>query len=144
MYVYMYVHLPMLPLEFQGRGDRYCSHDGRQFSLHPYVPSGLFHPYHWEESISKLGCLVDIFFIFILFQIEIHVSKHCRSWSDATFCNVWSGPTLFALFQKRDGRHIWVKQMSKNRGTGEVKQGTSMETYLCWQGTVCKDRFIYL
>ena len=22
--------------------------------------------------------------------------KECRSWSDATFCGVWSGPTLFA------------------------------------------------
>ena len=47
MYVCMYVCISVLQLEFKGR------HDGQQFSLNPYVPSGLFHPYQWEESISK-------------------------------------------------------------------------------------------
>ena len=68
------VCMSVLQLEFKGR------HDGQQFSLNPYVPSGLFHPYQWEESISKFrvsgGCTL---FIFILFQIEIPVSKQCRS-----------------------------------------------------------------
>ena len=48
MYVCMYVNLLVLQLEFKGG-----RHDGQQFSLNPYVPSGHFHHYQWEESISK-------------------------------------------------------------------------------------------
>ena len=48
-------------------------------------------------------CLV-YFFIFIIFLIQIPVSKQCRPWSDAVFCGVWSaafcciwtGSALFA------------------------------------------------
>ena len=74
MYVCMYVGaLTSLRADTNG-------HDGQQFSLNPYVPSGLFHPNQWEESISKFGvsggCTL---FIFILFQIEIPVNKQCRA-----------------------------------------------------------------
>ena len=71
MYVCMYVNLPVLQLEFKG------GVLGRQqFSLNPDVPRGNFHQFQWEESISKFRVSSNnIFFIFILFQIEIHVSK---------------------------------------------------------------------
>ena len=48
MYVCMYIGAPARVLRAGTNG-----HDGQQFSLNPYVPSGLFHPYQWEESISK-------------------------------------------------------------------------------------------
>ena len=67
----MYVNLPVLQLEFK-EGVL----GGQQFSLNPYVPSGHFHHYQWEESISKFRVSGNYtFFIFILFQIEIRVSK---------------------------------------------------------------------
>ena len=33
----------------------------------------------------------------MIFLEEIPVSKQCRPWSDAAFCGIWSGSTLFAL-----------------------------------------------
>ena len=41
-----------------------------------YLPSGPFHPYQLDGSISILMVYFCIFFI--LFRIEIHVSKWCR------------------------------------------------------------------
>ena len=45
--------------------------------LNPFLPSGRFHPYQLDESIAKL-LFRDVwctFFIFVLFRIEIPVSK---------------------------------------------------------------------
>ena len=55
----------MLQLEFKGEGVLGKNrHDGQQLSLNPYVPSGLFHPYQWAETISKLRCLVYILHLY--------------------------------------------------------------------------------
>ena len=54
----------------------------------------------WWVHFQIQGYLV-YFFIFILFQIEIPVSKQWRPWSDAAFCGdvafcgVWSGSYTF-------------------------------------------------
>ena len=40
------------------------------------------------------------FFIFILFLIEIPISKQWRPWSDGAFCGIWSGSALFASVPK--------------------------------------------
>ena len=40
------------------------------------------------------------FFNFILFLIEIPVSKEWRSWSDTALCGVWSGSVLFAYMSR--------------------------------------------
>ena len=49
-------------------------------TFNPNLPNGLSHPYQLNESIFHFWC---IFFIFIIFLIEIPVSKQCRPWSDA-------------------------------------------------------------
>ena len=41
----------------------------------PFLPSGLFHPYQLDESIFKFRDVRCAFFTFILFRIEIPVSK---------------------------------------------------------------------
>ena len=52
-----------------------------------------------------------VVFIFIQILIEHSVSKQCRSWSDATFCGVWSGSARFAYVPKQDARIKWVKHI---------------------------------
>ena len=50
----------------------------------------------FDESIFNFGGVWYMFFSFILFLTEIHVSKQWRIWSDAAFC----GSALFAYFPK--------------------------------------------
>ena len=47
--------------------------------VNPHLPSGLLHPYQLDESISNFRGGWGTFFIFILFLIEIPVSKQWRS-----------------------------------------------------------------
>ena len=54
---------------------------------------------NWTSPFPILGFLV-YFFFFILFRIDIFVSKQWRPWSDAVFCGVWSGSALFAYVPK--------------------------------------------
>ena len=68
--------------------------------LNPHLPSGSVHPYQLDESISNFRGVRYSFFIFILFWIEIPVSKQCRPWSDAAFCGIRSGSALFAYVPK--------------------------------------------
>ena len=42
--------------------------------INPHLPSGPVHPHQLDESISILG-VSGVLFIFILFQIDIPVSK---------------------------------------------------------------------
>ena len=58
---------------------------------------------NWTNPFSI--CLV-YFFIFILFPIDIPVSRQWRPWSDAAF---WSGSALFAYVPNRGTRLLWVK-----------------------------------
>ena len=52
-----------------------------QHILNPFLPSGLSHPYQLDEFISNLRGAWCTFFIFILFLIQIPVSKHKRKGS---------------------------------------------------------------
>ena len=67
----------------------------------------LVHPYQLDEPISNFRVSGVLFFI--LFWIDIPVSKQWRLWSDAAFCGVWSGSALCAYFQKWDARLMCVK-----------------------------------
>ena len=62
--------------------------------LNPFVPRHWTSLYTGRVYFQCKGRLV-YFFIFVVFFIEIPVSKQCRSCSDAAFCCVWSGSTLF-------------------------------------------------
>ena len=74
--------------------------------INPLVTNGLSHPYHWDESIFILRGTRSIFFIFISFFDEIHVSKQNSPRWDAAFCGVTSG-AIFGL--AISDRLIWVK-----------------------------------
>ena len=50
---------------------------GSHAKINPYLPSGLFHPIYLTSPFPVIGCLV-YFFFFILFLIEIRVSKRWR------------------------------------------------------------------
>ena len=54
---------------------------------------------NWMSPFPILG-VSGVLFIFILFQIDIPVSKQWRHWSDTAFCSIWSGSTLFAYVSK--------------------------------------------
>ena len=68
----------------------------RDWQIIPSSPCGLVYSYQLDVSISNFRGVWGIVFNFILFQIEIPVSKQCRLWSNAMFCVVWSGSALFA------------------------------------------------
>ena len=50
---------------------------------------------NWTSPFPILG-VSGVIFHFILFRIEIPVSKQWRPWSGAAFCGIWSGFALFA------------------------------------------------
>ena len=50
-----------------------CSQTGK-----PHLPNGPVHPYQLDKSIFHLRGVWCSFFIFIIFVIEIPVSKQCR------------------------------------------------------------------
>ena len=58
--------------------------------------------------------------MFILFRIDIPVSKQWRPWSDAAFCGVWSGLHCLPMSQKWDARLIWVNHYCP--WTGSIKR----------------------
>ena len=78
----------------------------RNYDVNPHLHYGRFHPYQLDESISNFRGLL-YFFIFVLFQIEIPVSKQWIPWSDAAFSDL--GLHCLLMSQKWDARLIWVK-----------------------------------
>ena len=54
------------------------------------------------------------FSIFIQILIENSASKQWRSWSDATFCGVWSWSALFAYVPQK-GRQAYMGENISNR-----------------------------
>ena len=51
----------------------------RKSLINPYMPNGLVHPYHLDESISNFrGVIIMHFIILILFLIEDPLRKPCR------------------------------------------------------------------
>ena len=72
-------------------------------AINPYLPSGLFHPYQVDESISIFRGGWCTFFIFILFLIEIPLCEDCCVLRRLIWvCTVCICP------RKRDARLIWV------------------------------------
>ena len=63
------------------------------FTINPHLPGGLVHPYQLDESISNFRGVWSTFSFLFYFE-----KKHCRPWSDAMFCSVWSA--LFAFVPK--------------------------------------------
>ena len=68
----------------------------RQILTHTCLVESSILPIGWRVHFQFKVCPV-FFFIFAYFFTEIHVSKQCKPWSDAAFCDIWSGSTLFAL-----------------------------------------------
>ena len=64
------------------------------YPVNPNKPNGLSYPCTLGEFICHLRGVRCIFFLFVLFVIEISVSKQCRPWSDTTRCGVWSRSAL--------------------------------------------------
>ena len=117
-------------------------------------------PINWKVHSSFKGCQVS-FFSFILFQIEIPMSKQCRPGSDAAFCGDWSGSALFTYVPEM-GRQayrkcpkywdtpkiccnhskIWTlwlyhREMSSNDTDGIANSVDSSRSNLIWVCTVC-------
>ena len=64
---------------------------GRKTTIQPtnsLYTDRLFHCYMLGESICHFRGLGSVFFAFILFLMENHVSKQCRPGSDATLCGI--------------------------------------------------------
>ena len=62
------------------------------FPISPFMPyaNGISHLYQLNESVPILRSLNFIQ------SLKVHpASKQCRTRSDAAFCGVWSGSTLF-------------------------------------------------
>ena len=100
--------------------------------FNPHLPNGLSHSYQLDESICHLRGVWYTFFIFILFLIEIPVSKHCWLWSDAAFCGVDQTPRSAAsdlglhcllMSQKWDARLICVNVSCKDFRSGTRLNG---------------------
>ena len=77
-------------------------------TINPYLPNGICDPYQLDKSTCHLGLSVSCF-ISILFRIWGLVSKQCRPWSDAEFCDVliWVCSVSLCPFVW-DTRCIWV------------------------------------
>ena len=76
-----------------------------------FLHCGFCHPYRLNEFISSLRGVWCIFFIFILFFIEIVVSKQWRPWTDAAaFCGAWSGSAPKVPKMERQAHMGWVKR----------------------------------
>ena len=65
-------------------------------SLNPFMPSGLFYLKSLDRSISNRRGVWVVFIITIFFRNSYILCKQCWPWSDAAFCGVWSGSTVFA------------------------------------------------
>lgn len=59
------------------------------------MPVGLFRRTLWTCPLAKQGVVSDLNDIFVLRNFCMNY-KHCWPLSDAAFCGVWSGSTLFA------------------------------------------------
>ena len=86
-------------LKLKARKQRRSSMSDKNNTFNPLVTNGLSHPYHLDESIFIFRDISSIFFIFILFFDEFHVSKQNSPKWDAAFCGVTSGAILFVYIQ---------------------------------------------
>ena len=79
------------------------------FIINTFKPKGFPHYYQLDQSISVLrvvGFLGGVFH-FLLILIEQSDGKRWRSWSDDTFCGIWSGSTLFA-YVPQNGQYAYM------------------------------------
>ena len=60
--------------------------------LNLFMASELFHPYWLDKPVCHFFWCTFSFLVLL----EISECKQCRPWSNATFCSVWFGSTLFA------------------------------------------------
>ena len=66
-------------LDTNGSANDRKQNDFSVILINPHLPNGLSHPYQLDESIFHLrGVWCTLVFIFIIFLIEIPVSKQCR------------------------------------------------------------------
>ena len=79
----------------------------KNFLLNPHLPNELSHPYQLDESSFHLRGVWCTVFIFIIFLLEIPVSKQCWPWSRSVASDL--GLHCLPMFQKWDFRLIWVK-----------------------------------
>ena len=70
--------------------------------FNPHLPNELSHPYQLDDAIFHLRGLWCTFFIFIIFLIEIPVSKQCRRRVLIWVCTVCLCPKTW------DATLIWV------------------------------------
>ena len=66
--------------------------------INPFMTSGLFYLIFSDRSMSDIRgvWLVFINTCTMFYRNSCIWCKQCRPWSDAVFCGVWSGSTLFA------------------------------------------------
>ena len=59
-----------------------------------------FYPKYWDTLSTYQTCPkiwnIPFYYLLICLKYCCMYGKQCRPWSDATFCNAWSGSTLFA------------------------------------------------
>ena len=79
-------------------------------SLNPNKHNGLSYPYTLGEPICRERGSGVFFHFFVLFEIEISVSKQWRPWSDAALCGVWFRTALFAYVPQKGRQGLyWLK-----------------------------------
>ena len=64
-------------------------------NFNPLIPNGLFYLYLWVRPclMERVSALASFFMIY--YGNSYISCKQCRPWSDAAFCGVWSGSSLF-------------------------------------------------
>ena len=65
-------------------------------TLNPFMPNWFFYLNSLDRSISYIRGLWLVFIIIMFCRNVWTYCIQCRAWSDAAFCGVWSGSTLFA------------------------------------------------
>ena len=64
--------------------------------LTQFNPSGVFYHTSLDQSIYSVRGVWSVFIITMYYWNACILCNQCRTWSDAAFCGVWSGSTLFA------------------------------------------------
>ena len=89
--------------------------------LNPFMPSGFFYFESLDRSISSRRDVWFIFIITMLYRNSCIKRKQCRHSSDAAFCGVLSGSTLFANIPFGGARHKLVIAIFFQQNTLESK-----------------------
>ena len=87
-----------LELTTNKKGDKNENDNDRSFTLTHCILVDSSTVIFWMNPFVILGVsgLFCLFYFNSIFDKNA-IIKHCRSWSDATLCGIWSGSALFAI-----------------------------------------------